>query len=311
MKKTKAIVLFSGGLDSRLVVKLLQEQNLEVELIYFKLPFGCGCCNNSECNFNFSQKNLSKLTIFDCTKSKLFKEYLNVIKNPEFGRGTGMNPCIDCKIFMFKKAKEYADKNKIKIIATGEVLGERPMSQTAGSLNRIDKKLGFEILRPLSAKLLKETQVEKDNLVDRAKFLNIQGRQRKKQFELAKKFNINFPTPGGGCLLCEKVYTGRLIDFFKTEKNITPEKLSTLSNFRHFRSKSGAKILLGRNHEENLLLESLNKHLKWNITSAKSDSPGPTALYQDKHDKILVDSLIKAYSSKDLALRNKFDEIRI
>ena len=125
--RTKALVLFSGGLDSRLVVKMLQEQGLEVELIFFKLPFGCGCCNDSQCNFNFSQTTGAKLTMMDCTKGKLFNEYLQVIKNPKFARGTGMNPCIDCKIFMFKKAKEYADKNKMGIIERLNISNDKKM----------------------------------------------------------------------------------------------------------------------------------------------------------------------------------------
>ena len=162
--RTKALVLFSGGLDSRLVVKLLQEQGIEVECLYFKLPFGCGCCNDSQCNFNFSQTSGAKLTIIDCTEGSLMQEYLEIIRHPKFGRGSSMNPCIDCKIFMFKKAKEYADTHKFRIIATGEVLGERPMSQTSNAMKKIDAEIGFELLRPLSAKLLKETQAKRETL---------------------------------------------------------------------------------------------------------------------------------------------------
>lgn len=308
--KVKAIVLFSGGLDSRLVVKLLQEQGVEVELLHFKLPFGCGCCNNLECNFNFSQLSEAKLTILDCTHGKLFEEYLEVIKHPKFGHGVGMNPCIDCKVFMFKKAKEYADTKKIKIIATGEVLGERPMSQTKSAMQKIDKEIGYELLRPLSAKLLKETRAEKENLVDREKFLAIQGRQRRIQLGLASKFKIKFPSPAGGCLLCEKNYAPRLKDLLNRSKNITPELIQTLASFRHFRSANG-KILLGRNQSENLLLEELNKKLKWNIAASPEDVVGPTSLFENKKDKSLVEDMIKVYSSKNLELRKKFDRIRI
>ena len=306
----KALVLFSGGLDSRLVVKILQEQGTEIELLHFRLPFGCGCCNSTECNFNFSQKSEAKLTIMDCTKGELFNEYLEVIKHPRHGRGSGLNPCIDCKIFMFKKAGEYAKNNKIQIIATGEVLGERPMSQTSSALSKIDKEIGFEIIRPLSAKLLSETKAEKQKLVDRSKFLDIQGRKRNIQMGLAKKYNISYPTPAGGCLLCEKVYSARLKDFFNHEKNtsITPEELSTLANFRHFREKG--KILLGRNESENALLEQLNKSLKWDIVIPK-EFPGPTAIFENPEDKQIAESLIKAYSSKKLEERKKFDKFRI
>jgi tRNA-specific 2-thiouridylase len=308
-EKTKALVLFSGGLDSRLVVRLLQEQNLGVECLYFKLPFGCGCCNDSQCNFNFSQLHGVKLTILDCTKGKLFQEYLKIIRNPKFGRGSSMNPCIDCKVFMFKKAKAYADEHRIKIIATGEVLGERPMSQTSGAMKKIDKELGFELLRPLSAKLLEETQAEKKKLVDRTRFLDIQGRQRKTQFELAKKFDIKFPNPGGGCLLCEKAYMPRLKDMLGNYKKISSEQLKTLENFRHFRVKG--KIILGRNHQENILLQELNKRLKYNIIVAPFDRPGPTAIYENIEDRAMAEKLQKTYSTKDLKEREQFKNITL
>ena len=156
----KALVLYSGGLDSRLVVRLLSDQNFQVTALYFALPFGCGCCNLS-CNFNFTQKENVKMKIIDVNKEPLLSEYLEIVKNPKFGTGSGINPCKDCKIFMFKKAKEYADKLGIKIIATGEVVGQRPMSQIPSAMKIIDEELGFEILRPLSAKKLRETSFEK------------------------------------------------------------------------------------------------------------------------------------------------------
>jgi len=308
-KKTKALVLFSGGLDSRLVVKLLQEQDLEVECIYFKLPFGCGCCNDSECNFNFSQMHGVKLTTMDCTKGKLFQEYLKIVRKPRYGWGSAMNPCIDCKIFMFGKAKAYADKHKIPIIATGEVLGERPMSQTSSAMKRIDKELGFELLRPLSAKILQETTMEKTKLVNRNRFLSISGRKRKTQLDLAKKFKIKFPNPSGGCLLCEKAYVPRLKDLFNHHEKLTSEHLNSLENFRHFRSKG--KIILGKNYPENMMLVHLNKKLKYNQIISPGTRPGPTALYENKLDRALVESLLQAYSSKDLKEREKFKNIKL
>ena len=113
VKKAKALVLFSGGLDSRLVVKLLQEQDLETELVYFNLPFGCGCCNNLQCNFNFSQLNKARLHILDCNKGRLFREYMKIILNPKYGRGRGLNPCISCRIFMLKEAKKTNEKIRL------------------------------------------------------------------------------------------------------------------------------------------------------------------------------------------------------
>lgn len=299
--KTKAIVLFSGGLDSRLVVKILEQQDIEVIPLMFKLPFSCCSFDNSD---------IKNIQIIDCRKGKLFEEYLEMLKHPKFGRGNAMNPCIDCKVFMFKKAKEYADKNKIKILATGEVLGERPMSQTAPAMQKIDKEIGYELLRPLSAKLLPETQAEKQKLVDRNKFFDINGRKRQQQIDLAKKFSIKFPMPAGGCLLCEKDYQPRLKDLFNKEKNISSEQLKTLENFRHFRSENSGKIILGRNEAENTSLENLNKKLNWNIIIPEK-IPGPTAIYENSKDKKLAEELIKVYSSKDLELRKKFEKLKI
>ena len=154
----KVIVMFSGGLDSRLSIKIMQEQGFDVLALFFKLPFGTGCCNE-DCSFNFSQLQGINLKIFDCTKGKLLEEYFDVIKNPKYGRGAGINPCVDCRIFMLKKAKEFADKQGIEVIVTGEVLGERPMSQTRRAINLIEKGSGLRgrLLKPLSEKLLPET----------------------------------------------------------------------------------------------------------------------------------------------------------
>jgi len=213
----KCIVLFSGGLDSRLAVKIMQEKGFKVLALHFNLPFGCGCCDFG-CNFKFAQMSGVKLKIFDCTKSKLLKEYLNIIKNAEHGRGSAYNPCKDCKIFMFKKAKKFADEKKIKIIATGEVLGQRPMSQTSKAMKLIDKEVRFELTRPL---------IE----------LGMSGRSRKKQIALAKKYKIKYPTPGGGCLLCEKALKKRFETLIK--KNLINEKSLPLVNVgRHFFEKN-------------------------------------------------------------------------
>lgn len=279
----KALVLYSGGLDSRLVCKILQEQ-VYVEAIIFILPFIKK--EFFEKAIKFLEKEKIKFNIINVTKGKLFKEYIEIIKNPKFNRGVALNPCIDCHLFIFKKAKEFADKKNFDIIATGEVLGERPLSQTKKALEKIDKELGFEVLRPLSAKLLKETSVEKNNIVDRNKFFAIYGRKRETQIELAKKFNISFPSPAGGCLLCEKEYCKKLSPLLK-KKNITYNDIKLLSIGRHFFE---SKIILGRNKEEN---EILLKEKGMKIIPTK---PGPTALLRDKKLIEEAKNLIKKYS---------------
>jgi len=310
--KPTALVLFSGGLDSRLAVKLLQEQDIEVEAVFFKLPFGGGCCNNFQCVFNYSQIQGVKLHIIDCNKAPYFQEFLNLIQNPEHGYGTSMNPCRDCKIFLFKHAKKLGEKINADIIATGEVLSQRPMSQLKHQLLLTEKKAGLpnKILRPLSAKLLPETEYEKKGLVNRNKLLDIKGRNRKTQLELAEKYNIKFPMPGGGCLLCEKQYTPKLKDLFKYKliKNIKSEDIQLLSIGRHFRKKG--KIILGKDHQENQFLETINKTLKYHILIPTT--PGPTVLFEKKQDSKTAQELVKAYSkNSDDKLKKKFEGLKI
>ncbi|MEM3405907.1 MAG: tRNA 4-thiouridine(8) synthase ThiI [Candidatus Pacearchaeota archaeon] len=286
-KKIKALVLYSGGVDSRLVCKILQEQ-LKIEAITFLLPFIKK--EKLEKSLYFLNKEKIKYELIDVTKGKLFKEYINIIKKPKFGRGTALNPCIDCHIFLLKKAKEYSNKKKIKIIATGDVLNERPFSQTKKSLLLIDKEIGFDVLRPLSAKLLPETIYEKEKLVDREKFFSIQSRSRKKQIELAKKYNIEFINPAGGCLLCEKEYCKKLFPLLK-KNNITFHDIELLSIGRHFFSN---KIILGRNKEENMILEK-EKGIKI-IPIGK----GPSALVKNKKYIKKAKELIRRYSKNKI-----------
>lgn len=281
---TKAIVLLSGGLDSRLAVKLLQEQGIKVTALHFLLPFS-GCCK-PDCAFNFTQLQGIPLKVVDCIKGKNFTEYISVIRKPKYGYGSGINPCIDCRIFMLRKAKDYAKKTKADFVATGEVLDERPMSQHGKALAITEKESGLKgrLLRPLSAKLLPETKVERKKLVDRSKLLAIRGRSRKQQIALAKKYNIKYPSPAGGCLLCEKEFSVKLKDLFKHKKRISPADIELLRIGRHFRI-DDSKIIVGRNENENKQLLKLAK--KTDILLEVKDAPSPITLMQgDGNDKI-------------------------
>jgi len=283
----KVLVLVSGGLDSRIACNLLQSQ-LKVEAVHFILPFSGGCCSDKFCVFKFCQINGIKLHIFDCTSGSLFNEYLEIIRNPKSQRGAGLNPCRACHAFMLKKAKELSDKLKIKIIATGEVLGERPLSQTKKALAIIDKDIGFEVLRPLSAKLLQETSYEKENLVDREKLLDIKGRRRVKQFEMADKYKINVPPIGGGCLLCDKKYCEKLKPIL-CNPELSYHDIELLSIGRHFPG-----IILGKNEKENLILE---KEAGIKIIPVQ---PGATALIKDKSLIEEAKELIRKYSKNKI-----------
>jgi tRNA U34 2-thiouridine synthase MnmA/TrmU len=275
----KALVLLSGGLDSLLAVKILQEQ-VKVEALYIKLPFSK---DNSKQIREFCRKHKVKLHILDATKGKLLKKYLNIIRKPSHKRGTALNPCIDCHIFMLKLAKKF----QAEIIATGEVLGERPLSQNMQALRLIEKESGLEgrLLRPLSAKLLPYTEPEKKGLIDRKRLLDIQGRKRDKQLRLAKNYRISFPSPGGGCLLCEKEYCKKLTPILG--KKIEYKNIELLSIGRHFKD---SEIILGRNHEENKILE---KQGGIKIVPAE---PGPTALIKKKKHISQAKRLIQKYS---------------
>ena len=312
-KQTKALVLFSGGLDSRIVIKMLQDQNIEVEAVYVKLPFGNGCCNNFECVFNYSQIQGVKLHVIDATKSPLFEEYIELIKKPKHGYGKSLNPCKDCKVFILKKAKELADKLNVDIIATGEVIGQRPNSQQKSHMGLIEEKAGVsgKILRPLSAKLLPETQMEKDKLVNRNLLEGIEGRRRIRQIELAKKYNIKYPDPAGGCILCEKNYIPKIKDLFNNKEDLKYEDIQLLDIGRHFRSaKTKGKIILGKNEKENDFLIEFNKKLKQNII-VPEEFAGPTVVFENINDKVLAEELQKTYSLNDLELRKKFEKIKI
>jgi len=241
--KIKAVALFSGGLDSILAVKLIREQGIEVKGVNFKTPF-----------FGLDKAFLTAKSFdMDLEIIDIAKEHLEILKNPKHGYGKNMNPCIDCHTFMFKKAGEYMSEIGASFIISGEVLGERPMSQNKNSLEVIEKESGYQglILRPLSALLLPETIPEKEGWVDRNKLLNISGRSRKRQIELAAKIGIkNYPSPAGGCKLTEPGFSKRLKDLF-TQESFSLEEIELLKLGRHFRLSTNIKLVVGRNKEEN------------------------------------------------------------
>jgi len=288
MLNEKVIVMLSGGLDSRLAVKLMQEKGFEVLALFFKLPFGTGCCDEN-CSFNFSQLQGIKLKIFDCTRGKLLREYLEVIKKAKHGRGAGVNPCIDCRIFMLKKAKEFADKEGIEIIATGEVLNERPMSQTKKAMDIVEKESGLNrrLVRPLCE-------------------IGIKGRSRQKQISLAKKFKISYPNPAGGCLLCEKFLKKSF--WVLLDRGVNETEIQLVGIGRHF-VMNDCLIVIGKNEKENKILEIIGKKVGKLVIP---NIPGPSAIILDKCNEGVeekIDELIKAYSKKgSLKKRKKFDK---
>ncbi|MBW2993551.1 hypothetical protein KY317_03185 [Candidatus Woesearchaeota archaeon] len=267
----KAVGLLSGGLDSVLAVKVLLDAGVDIHCICFKNIFG------SRCSVAVKQAKQMGVPI---KLIKLGKKYLDVIRYPKHGVGSGANPCIDCRIFMLRKAKKYADKIKAKFIFTGDVLGQRPMSQKKSALELIDRKLCFEVLRPLSAKLLHKTEIEK-KWVNRKKLLNIEGRKRTEQIRLAK--GLVYSAPAGGCLLCEKGFAVKLKDLFEHKQKIDLKDIELLKIGRHFRTNSG-KIIVGRNEKENDKLLKLKE--KADAVIMTKDIPGPVTLLQGSDVKL-------------------------
>lgn len=244
----KALALFSGGLDSILAIKLIKEQGIDVIAVKFSTHFFSRNEKSDEPVKKMAKKLKVPLKLIDVSK-----EYLKILKKPKHGYGAGVNPCIDCKIFMIKQAKKLAKKLNAKFLITGEVIGERPMSQNLNALRKIESEAGLKgkLLRPLSAKLLPETEAEKKGWVNREKLMGIEGRVRKQQMELAKKYKINnYPPPAGGCLLVEKEFAKRFRDIMKHQKRVTVNDVKLLKLGRHFRLDKN-KAIVGRNEEEN------------------------------------------------------------
>jgi len=251
-KSIKAIGLLSGGLDSTLAVKMMIDQGVDVTVLNFVTPF-CTCTRKG------CRHEASRVAEIFGVPVKIIsggKEYIEMIKNPKYGYGSNMNPCIDCRILMFKKAKRYMKDIDASFVFTGEVLGQRPMSQHKKAMKTIEQESELEnlVVRPLSAKLLDPTIPEEKHWIDREKLLSIQGRRRLPQIDLADQLGIkDYPCPAGGCRLTDPHFAKRLKESFEHGENAIKD-IQLLKYGRHFRLKNGVKVVVGRNEEENNIL---------------------------------------------------------
>lgn len=292
----RALALFSGGLDSMLAIKLVAMQGIEVIALNMNTGFGSTKDQNSIFEER-AKKAGATLKVVDI-REKFIKE---VLFSPKYGYGKRFNPCIDCHGFMFKIAKEMLSELDANFIITGEVLGQRPMSQNKTSLSNV-LKLSRDseniILRPLSAKLLEPTKPEIEGWIDREKLLDISGRDRKKQFELAKEFGFEeYQTPSGGCLLTEEFFSKKLREFTEF-KSLNIEDIELLKVGRHFRLPHKAKLILGRNEEENNALERTKNNDYLDIF-LDEDIPAPFGrISQDANgeDKILSAKILLSFT---------------
>jgi tRNA U34 2-thiouridine synthase MnmA/TrmU len=292
-----ALGLLSGGLDSSLAVKLVMDQGVEVVALKFTSPF-CQC-DSGGCAHAAQLAEKLGIRLISVPKGQ---EYLDIVRHPKFGRGSGMNACIDCRIFILKKAKQIAEELGAKFIFTGEVVGQRPMSQQRRTLDLIEKEAGLEgkLLRPLSAKLLPETEAERMGWIDRNALLAISGRSRKPQIELAEEIGIvDYPCPAGGCLLTSKEFASKLRDFLKyNQDRLTARDVALLKVGRHFRV-NDRKVIIGRNEAENDRLRALTNA---GLTLMEPLSvPGPVCLIEgDRLDSLdTVAALVARYSDHD------------
>jgi len=290
--KARALGLCSGGLDSILSALVLKKQGIHVEWITFETPFF-----SSEKAKAASEKYGISLIVENITPG-----YLKMLKKPKCGYGKHMNPCLDCHALMFRKAGEFIKNMKFDFAFSGEVLGQRPMSQTKHSLRYVEKNSGLEgyILRPLSALNLPPTISEEKGFVVRSQLLDFKGRSRKQQIELADQLNVTgYPAPAGGCLLTDRGYSRRLKDLFDHQETYTENELNLLKFGRHFHIDKQTKIIVGRTKTDN---ENILKHIdsERDFLINVKNFPGPVVIISSNcsHDNIILAASICAGYSK-------------
>jgi tRNA-uridine 2-sulfurtransferase len=288
--KTKAIALFSGGLDSILAFKVIEEQGIWVLGITFETPF----FSAAKARVTAERIGLP-LAVLDITS-----EHLQMLRAPRYGFGRNMNPCIDCHTLMLRMAGQRMEEQGFDFVFTGEVLGERPMSQGKQSLYVVAKNSGYSdrILRPLSARLLPETEPERSGKVDRGRLCDIQGRGRKRQMEMAVYYGItSYPPPAGGCLLTDPIFARRLRDLFNRHPEHRLRDIELLKVGRHFRLTETTKAVVGRNAGDNGTIERLAEACDALIRV--EHFPGPTVLVPgggDEETRRLAAGLCVRYS---------------
>jgi tRNA U34 2-thiouridine synthase MnmA/TrmU len=299
--KRKALALLSGGLDSTLAVKMMLDMGLDVEALNFTSPF-CTCTGkNSGCkseavrvaqDFNIPIKVIHKGL-----------DYLEIVRNPKHGYGKGVNPCVDCRIYLLRKAKEYMAECGADFIITGEVLGQRPMSQRWDSLRVIERESGLEglLLRPLSAQHFEPTIPEKKGWVDREKLLAIKGRRRQELFDLAEELDVkNYPCPAGGCLLTELSFVPKMRDVFEHSDDLNLRDFRLLKVGRHLRIGERTKVIIGRDESDNNLLETARQDGEAAITWMDGNTPvGVICGRQDQEHLALAARILLRYTKAE------------
>lgn len=307
MRKARGFSLMSGGLDSQLAIKVLERAGAEVEALCFSSPFF-----SSDLARKTADALGVKLNIIDFTD-----DIISLVENPKRGFGGAMNPCIDCHATMIKRAGELMVERGFDFVATGEVMGQRPMSQNKQSLGIVERDSGLKgrLVRPLSAKLLEPTIPESEGILNRDALLDIQGRSRDRQIALAEEFGIKeYPSPAGGCKLTEDGFCRKLKDLKDNETLANRRLVELLAVGRRFRLPDGSGVILGRDRVDNARLKN-EKDL--GVVLAPINCPGPTALIPEvksENDLMLALELVCTYSKydrlpSDIIIKNITDDI--
>jgi len=294
MSNIKAVGFVSGGLDSIVAVEVMKRQNIDITACHILNGFGQSTLRmRADVDIDESrwiaeeEKRLEDLLGVPVDILDMSEEFIEIVGSPRYGYGKNMNPCIDCKIAFFRKGYELIRKEQADFIFTGEVLGQRPMSQNRRMMDLIEKRSALSglILRPLSARLMPETIPERRGWVDRNMLLDIQGRSRKRQIGLAAEFGVReYPNPAGGCILTDENYSARLRDLLESEEGsgFSIREAVLLSVGRHFRFSSSLKMVVGRNESENRYLEWVWKD-SWLVRM--KEFAGPTVLVRGNAER--------------------------
>ena len=294
----KALSLLSGGLDSVLAARLMLDQGVEIIGLHFISSF---CDSKRKERDNVVVRAASELGIRVLIRDK-GAGYLQVLTEPKHGYGKNMNPCIDCRIYMLQAAREVMEGEAASFLVTGEVVGQRPMSQMRDTIRLIEKESGLTglIVRPLSAKLLPPSKPEEEGVVDRSKLLDIAGRSRKVQYDLVEQYRLKeFSAPAGGCLLTDPIYSRKLRELLREEPDFSMTDVDLLKYGRHFRL-NGVKVVIGRDKEENEALRTL-----WSpsyVFARTNDFKGPSAILKGPVDETAIGitgNLISLYAKND------------
>lgn len=294
-----ALALFSGGLDSILACRVVMAQGIRVKALKFVSPFfGYDLFDKQE---EYHREVAAKYGI-DVRLVDISDKYLKMLRNPVHGYGKHFNPCVDCKILLLAEAREMMKEYGASFLITGEVLGQRPMSQRRDTLRVIERDSGCEglLVRPLCARNLSPTRPEIEGLIDRERLLGFKGRSRAAQMELAKELGItDYPSPAGGCSLTDPVLGDRIERFYQTHGNVAVTDMRLMMVGRHFELPQGGWLVVGRNKDENERVKALQLEGDWLLEP--DDRPGPLALLRflvDPQEMQRAATIVARYAKK-------------